>query len=109
MPKSKLIRRDFMKKFKRFLTATIFTTLSILSIAMTPIEATTITTTYTLQGKITNLDDITNIVTVTDTTGEMWQFKGIKGYELAEKITMTMNDNRTNNITDDIIVSVKAN
>jgi hypothetical protein len=36
MPKSKLIRRDFMKKFKRFLTATIFTTLSILSIAMTP-------------------------------------------------------------------------
>lgn len=98
-----------MKKFKKLLTATILTALSVLSVTMTPVDATTITNIYTIQGKITSLDDIANIVTVTDTTGEMWQFKGIKGYELAEKVTMTMNDNGTNNITDDIIVSIKAN
>lgn len=47
-------------------------------------------------------------VIIVDTTGNEWCFYGV-GYEEGDTVTMTMDNNNTDNINDDIIKNVIVN
>lgn len=63
---------------------------------------------YSRSAKVVGLNYDTDIVTVKDTTGNVWTFEGIEDYELCDKVALTMSDSWTEwTITDDRILSVR--
>ena len=64
---------------------------------------------YTREGVVIAIDTSNEEVIIVDTKGNEWCFYGV-GYEEGDTVTMTMNDNNTNNIiNDDIIKNVTVN
>ena len=64
---------------------------------------------YTREGVVIAIDTSNEEVIVVDTTGNEWGFYGV-GYEEGDTVTMTMDDNNTDNIiNDDIIKNVIVN
>ena len=64
---------------------------------------------YTREGVIVATHASNEEVIVVDTTGNKWCFYGI-GYEEGDTVTMTMDNNNTDNIiNDDIIKNVTVN
>ena len=64
---------------------------------------------YTREGVVVAIDTSTGEVIIVDTTGNEWSFYGV-GYEEGDTVTMTMDNNNTNNIiNDDIIKNVTVN
>ena len=64
---------------------------------------------YTREGVVIATHASTEEVIVVDTTGNEWCFYGV-GYEVGDTVTMTMDNNNTDNIiNDDIIKNVTVN
>ena len=64
---------------------------------------------YTREGIVIATHASTEEVIVVDTTGNEWCFYGV-GYEKGDTVTMTMDNNNTDNIiNDDIIKNVTVN
>ena len=64
---------------------------------------------YIREGVVIAIDTSNEEVIVVDTTGNEWCFYGV-GYEEGNTVTMTMDNNNTNNIiNDDIIKNVTIN
>ena len=64
---------------------------------------------YTREGVVVTTDTSTEEVTIVDTTGNEWCLYGV-GYEEGDIVTMTMDNNNTDNIiNDDIIKNVTVN
>ena len=68
-----------------------------------------INNTYIREGVVVATESSTEEVIIVDTTGNEWCFYGI-GYEEGDTVTMTMDNNNTDNIiNDDIIKNVIVN
>ena len=64
---------------------------------------------YTREGVVVTTHASNEEVIIVDTTGNEWCFYGV-GYEEGDTVTMTMDDNNTDNIiNDDIIKNVTIN
>ena len=64
---------------------------------------------YTREGVVIATQASTEEVIIVDTTGNEWCFYGV-GYEEGDTVTMTMDNNSTDNIiNDDIIKNVTVN
>ena len=64
---------------------------------------------YTREGVVVAIDTSTEEVIIVDTIGNEWCFYG-GGYEKGDAVTMTMDNNNTDNIiNDDIIKNVTVN
>ena len=64
---------------------------------------------YTREGVVVAIDTSNEEVIILDTTGNEWCLYGV-GYEEGDIVTMTMDNNNTNNIiNDDIIKNVTVN
>ena len=64
---------------------------------------------YIREGVVIAIDASNEEVIVVDTTGNEWCFYGV-GYEEGDTVTMTMDNNNTDNIiNDDIIKNVAVN
>ena len=64
---------------------------------------------YTREGVVIAIDTSNEEVVIVDTTGNEWCFYGV-GYEVGDTVTMTMDNNNTDNfINDDIIKNVTIN
>ena len=64
---------------------------------------------YTREGVVIAIDTSNEEVIIVDTTGNEWCFYGV-GYEEGDTVTMTMDNNNTDNIiNDDIIKNVIVN
>ena len=64
---------------------------------------------YTREGVVVAIDTPNEEVIILDTTGNEWCFYGV-GYEEGDTVTMTMDNNNTDNIiNDDIIKNVTVN
>lgn len=64
---------------------------------------------YTREGVIIETNTSNEEVIILDTTGNEWCFYGV-GYEEGDTVTMTMDNNNTDNIiNDDIIKNVTVN
>ena len=64
---------------------------------------------YTREGVVVAIHASTEEVIIADTTGNEWCFYGV-GYEEGDTVTMTMDNNNTDNIiNDDIIKNVTIN
>ena len=64
---------------------------------------------YTREGVVVAIDTSTEEVIIVDTTGNEWCLYGV-GYEEGDIVTMTMDNNNTDNIiNDDIIKNVTVN
>ena len=64
---------------------------------------------YTKEGVVIAIDTSNEEVIILDTTGNEWCFYGV-GYEEGDTVTMTMDNNNTDNIiNDDIIKNVTIN
>ena len=64
---------------------------------------------YTREGVVIETHASTEEVIIVDTTGNEWCFYGV-GYEEGDTVTMTMDNNNTDNIiNDDIIKNVTVN
>lgn len=63
--------------------------------------------TYATTGFVTNVNYETDIVTVEDYNGTLWQFEGCEHWMVDDLCTMLMDSNGTDKILDDRIVSVR--
>ena len=63
---------------------------------------------YTREGVVVTTHVSNEEVIVVDTTGNEWCFYGV-GYEEGDTVTMTMDNNNTDNVNDDIIKNVTIN
>ena len=62
-----------------------------------------IESTYTIEATVIDVDN--DVVTVEDTTHNVYQYKGIA--TVNDTITLVMNDQHTSTRTDDVIIDVK--
>lgn len=58
---------------------------------------------------VSEIDAESDIVTLTDSTGHMWEFYGVEDWEVGDICSCIMDTNGTENITDDIIVDARYN
>ena len=64
-------------------------------------------TLYVNNGVVVSVDTEHNIVTYKDNNGHLWSFSDAEGWHTMDRITVIMDDNNTNIVTDDIIVTYK--
>ena len=94
---------------KRIMYDTIVTVVLMATISGVAIRARLINNNYTREGVVVATHTSTEEVIVVDTTGNEWCFYGV-GYEESDTVTMTMDNNNTDNIiNDDIIKNVIVN
>ena len=61
---------------------------------------------YSRRVTVTELDKGTDIVTVEDEQGNLWEFYGVDDWHTGDKCELLMEDNGTREIQDDIIVRI---
>ena len=94
---------------KRMMYDTIVTVVLMATISGGAIIARLINNNYTREGVVVATHTSTEEVIVVDTTGNEWCFYGV-GYEEGDTVTMTIDNNNTDNIiNDDIIKNVTVN
>ena len=97
------------KVIKRVIYNTMVIAMLIVVIFVGAIIARLINNNYTREGIIVAIRSSTEEVIIVDTTGNEWCFYGV-GYEEGDTVTMTMDNNNTDNIiNDDIIKNVTVN
>ena len=94
---------------KKIMYNTMVTVMLIVTIFGGATIARLINNNYTREGVVVATHTSTEEVIVVDTTGNEWCFYGV-GYEEGDTVTMTMDNNNTDNIiNDDIIKNVTVN
>ena len=56
---------------------------------------------------VTDVDYATDIVTIETSTGFVYQFEGAEDYTEGDLVSCIMYNNKTTNITDDVILTVR--
>ena len=94
---------------KRMMYGTMVMAMLMAAIFVRAILAIFVNNNYTREGVIVSTHASNEEVIVVDTTGNEWCFYGV-GYEEGDTVTMTMDNNNTDNIiNDDIIKNVTVN
>ena len=94
---------------KRMMYDTMVTVMLIVTIFGGAIIAKLINNNYTREGVVIATHASNKEVIIVDTTGNEWCFYGV-GYKVGDTVTMTMDNNNTDNIiNDDIIKYVTVN
>lgn len=62
---------------------------------------------YPMTAKIIEIDRAEDIVTVEDSTGNVWEFYGVEDFEKDDCVSMIMDSKNTESIFDDEIINVK--
>ena len=62
---------------------------------------------YPTCGIVTETDETTDTVTFTEPNGNRWSFEGVEDWQEGDRIAVIMDDNGTEDIYDDEIVSVR--
>ena len=63
---------------------------------------------YSKSAVVVGLDYTADVITVEDSTGNLWTFDGVEDYDLSDRVDLTMHDNGTDwNIKDDRIIEVR--
>ena len=94
---------------KKIMYNTMITVMLIVTIFGGTTIARLINNNYTREGVVVVTHASTEEVIIVDTTGNEWCFYGV-GYEEGDTVTMTMDNNNTDNIiNDDIIKNVTVN
>ena len=94
---------------KKVMYDTIITVMLIVVIFGGATIARLINNNYTREGVVVAIHASTEEVIIVDTTGNEWCFYGV-GYEEGDTVTMTIDNNNTDNIiNDDIIKNVTVN
>ena len=94
---------------KRMMYGTMVIVMLMATIFIRAILAIFVNNNYTREGVIVAIHASNEEVIVVDTTGNEWRFYGV-GYEEGDTVTMTMDNNNTDNIiNDDIIKYVTVN
>ena len=94
---------------KKIMYNTMITVMLIVTIFSGATIARLINNNYTREGVVVATHTSNEEVIVVDTTGNEWCFYGV-GYEEGDTVTMTMDNNNTDNIiNDDIIKNVTVN
>ena len=94
---------------KRMMYNTMITVMLIVTIFGGATIARLINNNYIREGIVIAIDTSNEEVIILDTTGNEWYFYGV-GYEEGDTVTMTMDNNNTDNIiNDDIIKNVTIN
>ena len=94
---------------KKIMYNTMITVMLIVTIFGGTIIARLINNNYTREGVVVATHASNKEVIIVDTTGNEWCFYGV-GYEEGDTVTMTMDNNNTDNIiNDDIIKYVTVN
>ena len=94
---------------KKIMYNTMITVMLIVTIFSGATIARLINNNYTREGVVVAIHASTEEVIIVDTTGNEWCFYGV-GYEEGDTVTMTMDNNNTDNIiNDDIIKNVTIN
>ena len=94
---------------KRMMYDTIVTVVLMATISGGAIIARLINNNYTREDVIVTIHTSTREVIIVDATGNEWFFYGV-GYEEGDTVTMTIDNNNTDNIiNDDIIKNVTVN
>ena len=94
---------------KRMMYDTMVTVMLMVTIFGGAIIARLTNNNYTREGVVVATHASNEEVIIVDTTGNEWCFYGV-GYEEGDTVTMTMDNNNTNNIiNDDIIKNVIVN
>ena len=94
---------------KKIMYNTMITVMLIVTIFGGATIARLINNNYTREGVIVATQASNEEVIIVDTTGNEWCFYGV-GYEKGDTVTMTMDNNNTDNIiNDDIIKNVTVN
>jgi hypothetical protein len=63
--------------------------------------------TYPLTAKVIKVNKKKNVVTVQDYSRNKWKFRGCEDYEDGDIVSMLMDSNGTEKVTDDIILQVR--
>lgn len=63
--------------------------------------------TYEIAGIVTELDSEADTVIVEDWRGNLWAFYGIEDWMLDDQAMLTLDDNATDEVEDDIITEVR--
>ena len=94
---------------KRMMCNTIVAVMLIVTVFGGIIIARLVNNNYIREGVVVTTRSSNEEVIVVDTTGNEWSFYGV-GYEEGDTVTMTMDNNNTDNIiNDDIIKNVTVN
>ena len=94
---------------KKIMYNTMITVMLIVTIFGGATIARLINNNYTREGVVVATHASNEEVIIVDTTGNEWCFYGV-GYEVGDTVTMTMDNNNTDNfINDDIIKNVTIN
>lgn len=64
---------------------------------------------YPASGYVVEIEPECDTVIVETANGHLWGFYGIEDWEIGDGCSMLMSDNGTENITDDVILSVRYN
>ena len=63
---------------------------------------------YSKSAVVVGLDYTADVITVEDSTGNLWTFDGVEDYDLRDRVSLTMSDNGTDwDIKDDRIIEVR--
>ena len=62
---------------------------------------------YTKSAQVVEIDRVTDIVTVEDCNGELWEFEGVEDWQEGDWCAMIMSGHGTPTIYDDEIISTR--
>ena len=63
---------------------------------------------YSRSAVVVGVDYTADVITVEDSTGNLWTFDGVEDYDLSDRVALTMSDNGTDwDIKDDRIIEVR--
>ena len=63
---------------------------------------------YSRSAVVVGVDYTADVITVEDSTGNLWTFDGVEDYDLRDRVSLTMSDSGTDwNIKDDRIIDVR--
>ena len=63
---------------------------------------------YSRSAVVVGVDYTSDIVTVEDSTGNLWTFDGVEDYDLSDRVSLIVHDNGTDwDIKDDRIIEVR--
>ena len=63
---------------------------------------------YSKSAVVVGLDYTADVITVEDSTGNLWTFDGVEDYDLSDRVSLIVHDNGTDwDIKDDRIIEVR--
>lgn len=97
-----------MKKFFNLGTIAILAAFMLVLVSIIVINKANASELYPACGIVVEIDEENNLVMVEDFNGDIWIFEGIEDWFIGDICAMMMDNNGTDIIYDDIIISVRC-